>query len=313
MSVMNSLFWDECNAACAAIPPACHPWGRGWSAAVASIFEAAAAKPGNVHPTASFPDLSFGDLVAAGIAIAEPMDQAVARPVGETILTAVRASRAATPSNANLGIVLLVAPVAAVLDPQMTAEAIDAILASLSAADAEAIWQAIALARPGGLGTSDRCDIAGPPPGDVRAAMQHAADRDSIAWLWANGYADLFAGPVADLARDAAAGVPLPQAIVRAHIRQLARVPDSLIVRRHGSDTAADVSRRAQALVADEDAPNWPDKVAAFDAFLRQPRRLNPGTTADLLAAAIYILLRDGRLRPILPCAPPSLQSFNRP
>jgi triphosphoribosyl-dephospho-CoA synthetase len=31
--------------------------------------------------------------------------------------------------------------------------------------------------------------------------------------------------------------------------------------------------------------------VAAFDHDLRVPRRLNPGTTADLIAASLYVLL----------------------
>jgi len=33
-----------------------------------------------------------------------------------------------------------------------------------------------------------------------------------------------------------------------------------------------------------------------FDRELRSPKRINPGTTADLCATALYILLRDGRL-----------------
>ena len=288
-----------------ALPPWLAVQGRGWCAAVASILEAAAAKPGNVHPAASFRDLRFPDLVAAGIAIAPAIDTAATRPLGETILAAVRAAGAATPSNANLGIVLLLAPLAAVRSPTagptpVSAAEADSVVAAAGPADAAAVWEAIQLAKPGGLGRSDRWDLAGPPPTNIRAAMRESADRDTIARLWSQGYAELFAGPVVDLVAAIDAGWPLEPAIVRCHLRQLARCPDSLIGRRCGPAAAAEVSARAAALVAREPAtpaaPDWLAAVAAFDASLRAPRRLNPGTTADLIAAALYILLRDGRL-----------------
>jgi triphosphoribosyl-dephospho-CoA synthase len=228
---------------------------------------------------------------------------------------------AATPSNANLGIVLLIAPVAAApgprLGPALTSPAgVDAVVAAAGAVDAAAIWEAIHLAQPGGLGRSDRWDLAGPPPAEIRAAMRESADRDTIARLWARGYEELYAGPVADLAEAVCAGWPLEAAIIRCHLRQLARCPDSLIGRRHGATAAAEVTARAAALVAREPAtpeaaadPTWLAAIADFDAALRRPRRLNPGTTADLVAAALYILLREGRLAAaldaVLPRTPP--------
>jgi len=301
-------FADSVTAAVGRLPADLAPGGRGWAAAVASILEAAAAKPGNVHPAAAFPDLSFANLVAAGIAIAPAIDAAPAQPLGGVILAAVRGATAATPSNANLGIILAIAPLAAVPGrPRRLGPAdVAAVLERLDAADAAAIWQAIRLARPGGLGRADRYDLADPPPADIRGAMQEAADRDAIAALWAEGYGSLFAGPVADLAAALAAGASLETAIIRCHLRQLARRPDSLIARRHGLETAALVSAEAAAVVARETESDWADRVAAFDARLRQPRRLNPGTTADLVAAALYSLLWEGRLQPVLPF--PALQ-----
>ncbi|MBM4022985.1 MAG: triphosphoribosyl-dephospho-CoA synthetase [Planctomycetes bacterium] len=303
-------FGHHVTAAAATIPTDLRPWGPGWCAALAGILEAAAAKPGNVHPAASFTDLAFADLVAAAVAISAPLDAAPDRPLGDTILAAVMAAGRVTPSNANLGIVLLVAPLAAVpgtpdadlvIGPGDVAE----VLAATGPTDAALIWQAIALARPGGLGRSDRWDVTGPPPRDIRAAMRHAADRDTIARLWADGYDELFEGPVADITTRVTTGDSLERSLVRAHLRQLARRPDSLIGRRHGEAAAQEVSDRAADLVAGESAPDWADRVAAFDAWLRGPRRLNPGTTADLIAAALYILLRGGRLRGVLPLTAP--------
>ena len=273
------------------LPSSCRAWGRGWCAAAAGMLEAWAAKPGNVHPAAAFADLSHADLVAAALAIAPAMERAAEVPLGRTILAAVTASRAVTRSNANLGIVLAIAPLAAAVTPDRVAEP----LARLGPADAVDVWEAIAAARPGGLGTSDRHDVRAPPPPDLLAAMQAAADRDQIARLWATGYAELFAGPVADLAAEVAAGGPLDDAIVRTQLRQLARATDTLIARRHGPAVAADVSRRAAEVLAA--GGEWRGAAAAFDATLRRPRRINPGTTADLVAAALYILLCDGRIR----------------
>ena len=270
---------------------ACPRGGPGWCAAAACILEAAAPKPGNVHPGAAFPDLSHDDLVAAALAIAPAMDAAPHMPLGRTILDAVTAAVAVTRSNANLGIVLALTPLVAAPSPERVAEP----LARLGPADAADAWRAIALARPGGLGTSDRHDLAAPPPADLLDAMRAAAERDQIARLWVTGYAGLFAGPVADLDGALAAGQALEEAIVLAQIRQLAREPDSLVARRHGPAVAADVSRRAREVLAA--GPAWRAAAASFDRSLRVPHRVNPGTTADLIAAALYILLVDGRIR----------------
>jgi triphosphoribosyl-dephospho-CoA synthase len=281
----------------ARLPPSCPPGGRGWCAAAASVLETRAAKPGNVHPGASFPDLTHADLVAAGLAIAPEIELAGTMPLGRTVRDAVAAARAVTRSNANLGIVLAIAPLAAGSTAEAGARTIAALVAGaasvlsrLSPADASDVWEAIQIAQPGGLGTRSRLDVAGPPPEDLLEAMRLAAPHDLIARLWAEGYQSLADGLVADLTAAFDAGLALEAAIVRAFLMQLAREPDSLIARRHGRDTAADVSLRAA------DAVARPDTIAAFDRFLRSPRRLNPGTTADLTAAALYMLLWTGRI-----------------
>lgn len=268
--------------------------------AAASILEASAAKPGNVHPAAEFPDLTHTELVAAGLAIAPAMERAAEMPLGQTVLAAVRAARSVTRSNANLGIVLAIAPLAAVPDataapatgaPATAAPAaVAAVLARLTPADAADVWQAIRLSQPGGLGESPQHDLAGPAPADLLAAMRLAAPHDAIARLWTDGYQSLHAGLVADLLAAIDHGLPLHDAIVDAFLAQLAREPDSLIARKHGLPVALEVSRHAAAARA------APQTIPAFDRFLRSPRRLNPGTTADLTAAALYILIRDGRL-----------------
>jgi len=157
------------------------------------------------------------------------------------------------------------------------------------------------------MGRVNRDDVTGPPPTDLRAAMRAAADRDQIAHLWAEGFGSLFAGAVADLSTCLEAGMPLLDAIVECHLRQLAREPDSLIARKHGAAAAANVSAAAAAILR-LSATERPAATTAFDASLRSPLRLNPGTTADIVAAALYILLRTGRIAPsqaVVPQATP--------
>jgi len=297
----------------ARLPAGCRPGGRGWCAAAAGILEASAPKPGNVRPGAAFPDLSHADLVRAALAAAEPLEAAPGERLGRTIRASVMASRAVTPSNANLGIILLIAPLAAADDGgPLSAEAVARVLARLTPDDAADVWAAINAAQAGGLGSAAKWDLRGPPPDDLLAAMDEARDRDQIARLWARGYDPLFGGPVADLraeltesnsatgrAATTAPGPDFDTAIVRTYLRQLAREPDSLIARRHGAAAAADVSARAAAVLAA--GSDWRTAAAEFDRFLRSPRRLNPGTTADLMAAALYIFLRETISERLLP------------
>ena len=84
----------------------------------------------------------------------------------------------------------------------------------------------------------------------------------------------------------------LLQGIVHAQIRLLADEPDTLIARKFGDAVARDVSARARIDPTDAEA------VQALDRFLRGDNpyrlsRINPGTTADLIAAALYVLLRE--------------------
>lgn len=283
-------------------PAAAARWGRGRSAALACRLEATAAKVGNVHPAAAFADLSHDELVAAGEAIAAPLDLAAARPLGRTILDAVTVSRRVTRSNANLGIVLAIAPLAAVPDGiPLSPTAAAAVLAGTTPDDARDVYAAIALANPGGMGRRNEWDIAGPAPQSLLDAMRAAADHDQIARLWARSYEPLFAGPVADIAGEIERGLPLGTAIERGHLVQLAREPDTLIARKHGLAAARDVSARATAVLAA--GVDWPAAATDLDRFLRA-QGMNPGTTADLVAAALYILLATGRLTRLLGDSP---------
>jgi triphosphoribosyl-dephospho-CoA synthase len=251
---------------------------------LACVLEATARKPGNVHRFADFADLSYLDFVLSAAAISPVIAQAPERGVGPVVLDAIRATQRLVRSNSNLGIVLLLAPLAAVpRDRELRAGVID-VLGGLTIDDSRAVFEAIRLANPGGLGDAPEQDVRGEPTLPLRQVMALAADRDLVARQFANGFRDVFDIGVPELRHVS----PLEPAVIRCYLRLLAANPDTHIARRCGHAEAADVSRRATDVLAGAD-------VAAFDAWLRADgHRRNPGSTADLVAASLFVALREG-------------------
>jgi triphosphoribosyl-dephospho-CoA synthase len=168
--------------------------------------------------------------------------------------------------------------------------------------DAALVYRAIRLAQPGGLGEVPEQDIASEPTMTLRAAMALAADRDLIARQYANGFREVLDEALPDFRQSVQSGQSLETAVIAAYLNLLARHPDSLIARKFGTDCAVEVSRRAAELLG----AGWPEReeagrlFAEFDDWLRQPaQRMNPGTTADLITAALYTALREGTINDV--------------
>ena len=127
-------------------------------AQLACILEASAPKPGNVSPGRPFADLRYEDFVASAIAIGRAFEGVGAQHLGRTVRAAIESTLEWAPSNTNLGIVLLLAPLARAV-PNSVREVLNATTVD----DARDVYRAIRLARPGGLGTSDAQDVADEP------------------------------------------------------------------------------------------------------------------------------------------------------
>jgi triphosphoribosyl-dephospho-CoA synthase len=214
--------------------------------------------------------------------------------VGVTVHRAISATRAVVRTNTNLGIVLLLAPLAAVPPGQALRSGVEAILGDLDVYDARHVFAAIRLASPGGLGDAPAQDVRDAPTLPLRAVMALARDRDLVARQYANGFYEVLDEGVPALLGVLRQGHTLEESIVATHLELLARHPDSLIARKYGLTEAEDVSRRARAVL---DA-GWPgddrgrQAFAEFDAWLRAGGR-NPGTTADLVTACLFAALRE--------------------
>jgi triphosphoribosyl-dephospho-CoA synthase len=274
-----------------------HRLSPGQLAQVACILEATARKPGNVHRFADFADCTYLDFILSASAIAGPLDRAREIGVGAAVLEAVEATRRVVSSNTNLGMVLLLAPLAAVPEGVELRSGVLAVLERLTTNDARHVYQAIRLAAPGGLGDAPQQDVRDEPTVTLRDAMRLAAGRDSVARQYANGFAEVFDVALPALREAISAGRTIEEAIFSGYLHTLSQITDSLIARKLGLDAAAEASRRASWVL---DAAPGPDRTAAmsaFDAWLRADGHTrNPGTTADLTTAALFAALREGTI-----------------
>ncbi len=268
------------------------------AATLAAVLEVSAAKPGNVTPAHDFGDMRFEDLVASALAIGPAIGDAGTAGVGATVHRAIEDTRRHVATNTNLGIVLLFAPLAcaAATGSGSLRERLHEVLAALTVADAEDVYAAIRLARPAGLGEAREQDVREAPTVTLRQAMALAAERDAIAREYVTDYDITFdiAGPA--LQGALAAGATLRPAATEAFLTVLAEVPDTHIARKCGGEVARRVSRGAARVLAagERGSVERRSELEHFDRSLRDPRNLlNPGTTADLTAAALFVRLLE--------------------
>jgi triphosphoribosyl-dephospho-CoA synthase len=265
---------------------------------IACLAEITAPKPGNVHRGADFEDTTFGDFAISAVVIGDVIASSSAG-IGEAVYRAVARTQHYVGQNTNLGIALLLAPLAAVSNPDDLRNGLSNVLKELTAHDANRVYEAIRIAAPGGLGNASRWDVNQEEmPSCLLSAMREAADRDAIARQFTTGFQDVFtiADWLAEM-EDAEAS----SRIVRAHVRSMATWVDTLILRKCGQTVADQAKQRAQKAHEARklgDEAYW-NAVGDLDFWLRgDGNRRNPGSTADLICAAVFVLLRDGRLQP---------------
>ncbi len=272
------------------------------------VLEASAAKPGNVHPRASFTDLTFEDFVHSAEAASPVLGRAAELGVGRAAFQAIEATRAVVSSNTNLGIVLLIAPLAAVPLNRSLREGIGDVLDRLTRDDAAWVYRAIRLAQPGGLGTANDQDIANEPTETLLEVMTLAADRDGVAAQYANGFSWVLDEGLPFLASVGQEfGQHWESAIIELHLRLLANHPDTLIARKCGESVAAEASRLARRCLPERtgkplESGERTRRIGEFDQWLRADgHRRNPGTTADLVAACLFAAIRERAIEVVTP------------
>jgi len=287
-------------------------------------------KPGNVHRTRDFEDTQYEHFLASAAAIASPLREAARRgalvsrgsisvgevKVGSIIKQAVqRMNDWQSGGNTSLGSILLLSPIAVaagMLDSEAPFSAI-ALRSSLrylikntTPLDAVEVYDAISMAKPGGLGRVPNFDVAN---GRSKRAIikrgvtlldifKASSKWDSVAYEWARTYPITFTLGYPYFIRQLDETCNFRTATVHTFLRILSQVPDTLIARRAGLAKSKAVSTRtARALKAGglltQRGRNLIEKL---DLSLRRAtHELNPGTTADLTASTLAVVLLGGR------------------
>ncbi|WP_457620580.1 triphosphoribosyl-dephospho-CoA synthase [Methanopyrus sp.] len=263
-------------------------------------------KPGNVHRTRDFDDTRFEHFLASAVA-AQPVLREVAEtaargkrvPLGRYLYEAVRHSMSAhTGGNTNLGILLLDVLLAsalarASLDPSDVRREALKLAKETGERDAYYLYRAIKLAGAGGMRRIRGRVPDVSRPEDVLEkgitmyeALQAAAHRDAVAEDWVHGLErSLRIGLRVIELRDE---YDINEAVVRTFLEELAARPDTLIWRKRGFRVALQVSEAAREIlrIAGDKPVTETHALYELDRELHEDG-INPGSTADLLAAGL--------------------------
>jgi triphosphoribosyl-dephospho-CoA synthase len=270
------------------------------NAELALLLEVAGTpKPGNVDRHRDHDDLRFEHFLAGavgarrGLALAADHDHAV----GEAFERAVEGMSHQRGGNTQFGALLLLVPlVRAGSDGRaLTTEAVEHVVADTTVDDAVAFYRAF-----------EHVDVAvgDPPEGldalDVRRGgaaeralrergltladvMALSAEVDGVAAEWVGGFERTFEAAEWLLADEGSA----PDRAARVFLRLLADEVDTFVAKTADEVRATEATRRARAALDGEE-----EAEALADEFVE--RGINPGTTADLTAGALFVALERG-------------------
>ncbi len=302
-------------------------------------------KPGNVHRTADFKDLRFEHFIAGSIAMGPSLREAALRGVavglnelelnkvgvGELVRRAVADAIAwQRGGDTHLGTILLLTPLAVAagatiarrgfVDAIGLRESFTKVMESTRPEDAVNVYEAIAIARPTGLGRVE--GRAAPDVSDERAkealverglslydVMRIAAEWDTIALELTTGLRITFEVGCPTLLSVYVRTLDINVAIVHTYLTLLSSFPDTHVARivglkrarnvpeavKIGVNKAKEVAEEAAEILRLGGLITSEGKAALFkfDERLRN-EGLNPGTTADLTAASLMVAILYG-------------------
>ncbi len=263
-------------------------------------------KPGNVDRAHDHDDLRFEHFVTGAVGALPGLRLAAGSDgerdgddranVGNAFERAVAGMSQQAGGNTQFGALLAVVPlVRAAADGDLSPAGVEAVATATTVEDAADFYRAF-----------EHVDVAveDPPDGmeplDVRRGaaavpalrergltlfdvMERSADRDGLAREWVGGFERSF--HAADRLRDTEG--PVPDRAARVFLELLADEPDTFVAVNHGEATAERVTAQAaDALDGERDPWALADELVA--------EGVNPGTTADLVAAGLFVALRRG-------------------
>jgi triphosphoribosyl-dephospho-CoA synthase len=301
-------------------------------AMLAALLEVSAyPKPGNVHRTRDFPGTRYEHFLAGSVALSKAMRKLASRgyeaeegsigwhdiEIGRNVLEAVTDTLGwQKGGNVNLGVVLLFAPMAsasgAAIREERRTDAVGLrnklgrVLDRTTPDDVVSVYDAIRMAMtPEVLGEVEELDVRDDSaPSRIKEEVltlkdvfQRCAERDSICGEWVTDFETTFEAGYPHLKKSLESSDDVNSAVVDTFLFILSERPDSLIRRKSGIEQAVEVSERAK-LILDEggsSSTRGMEMLRQLDFELqRAGGGLNPGTTADLTAASIFVALLEG-------------------
>jgi len=286
-------------------------------------------KPGNVHRYADFSDTRFehflasgvvlvnimGDAALSGIHIAlndiEPKEAGIGRVIRDAVKEVREWQRG---GNTSLGTIILLSPISVAAGmtyaigsfsiPQMR-DRLETLLEENKPEDTLHLYEAIAIAKPGGLGRVSKLDAT--ETSSRREIMEKgitlydvfkiSAERDSISKEWTTGFNISFETGLPEFEYIYEKTRDVNYATIHTFLRILSRYPDTLIARKRGIEEAEEITGRAREVLREGGCltEEGQEELRRLDKELRDPQNeLNPGTTADLTAASVMLALLKG-------------------
>ncbi|OPY52124.1 MAG: triphosphoribosyl-dephospho-CoA synthase [Methanosaeta sp. PtaU1.Bin112] len=268
-------------------------------AVLAMLFELSSSpKPGNVDRCHDFADIGFNHFLISTVS-AYPIFRKAASGEGSTgslILEAVQAWKSWNiASNTHFGSLVLMIPIAiAAGRPEKLPEELADVLERTTAEDAIDFYSAFDAAKARvvevdnfSLNDKNWQQAISESGKTLLDLMRLSAKHDIVAREWATNYQRSFL--LAKRLEEQIGQWGQNEGIVRTFLEALAEVPDSLICAKFGEEMAREISKRAGDALQDETlarAHELDEELLAKD--------INPGSTADLIAASLFISLLGG-------------------
>jgi len=297
---------------------------------LAILLEVSAEKPGNVNFTSGFEGTRCEHFLASAVAAGPSFQEAAYRGIsvaenklgisevglGQLIKTCAADVNAwQKGGNTILGTIMLFMPVAVAagmtptkknyaFDFSLLRKNIDLAVKSTTALDSVHLYEAVDIANPSGLNDAPDLDVTDPRSKErlikenvsLFEVFKIASAYDDICFEWVHNYPVIF-----DLAypylMEQLKSKPLSTVVVHTFLKILSERPDTFIARKVGKEKAQEVSLDAKAVLelGGLETAKGKKSLRQFDKKLRLTKnKCNPGTTADLTAAALALCTLSG-------------------
>lgn len=272
-------------------------------AQLAMLLEVSAdPKPGNVDRCHDYPDTSYEDFVASAIGVHPVLRKAAADPssgVGELIRMAVEeSSRWHEGGNTHFGAFILLIPLVMAAGRCVSVDGlqdeVNKLVRETTVEDAVQLYRAFQATE---VHVGAVVDLSVRDPHSIDKLKEEgrtlydvlsiSSKYDLISQEFVHGFENSF--ECARIISELRAEKKLNDAIVLAYMGLMARQPDTFIATKHSTEKAVEVSERAAQIVSE----NSMSSIAEFDQELIY-EGINPGSTADIIIASLFIALLGG-------------------